>query len=350
MTPFSLDEPVVPVRNAKLLCEAVANLGKQPTPLLAAAGLEPTRLETPRARMTRRQYIALLRALARTDLPPDFGLRAGEQFSIAGYGMLGYAMMSSATLEQAIRIAMRFYRTAGPLFELRYRVDDDRIIVETHDVLHLDSLYPFVVEQLFSGFPPLLRLLLGRDVWPLAVRLSYPAPSHAKDYEERFRCPIEFDCEHTQYLIDAVHLSSPLVQADADTAKLFEQSCRALLDEIEQRESLAGTISRILLRSPGVAPTADEMARRLNLGPRTMRRRLRELGTCYQQILDDVRCRLAIDYLETTELTSQEIAELLGYTEATNFRRAFLKWTGKSPSDYRARSRLRARAGSARTP
>ena len=100
-------------------------------------------------------------------------------------------------------------------------------------------------------------------------------------------------------------------------------------------EDIISRVNRHLLSTPGEFPKLDAVAGRLCLGARTLRRRLQELGTGYQQILDEVRRELAIEYLRTTSLTVQEIAELLGYSEVTNFRRAFLRWVEVSPYQYR---------------
>jgi AraC-like DNA-binding protein len=93
----------------------------------------------------------------------------------------------------------------------------------------------------------------------------------------------------------------------------------------------------ILIGTPGEFPKLDEIAEKLLLGTRTLRRRLQGLGTSYQKILDDVKKALAVEYLQTTNLSVQEISDLLGYSEVTNFRRAFVKWVEISPYQYRKR-------------
>jgi AraC-like DNA-binding protein len=98
-----------------------------------------------------------------------------------------------------------------------------------------------------------------------------------------------------------------------------------------------------LLSTPGEFPKLDAIANKLSIGTRTLRRRLKGLGTSYQKILDDVKKELAIEYLQTTTLSVQEISDLLGYSEVTNFRRAFVKWVQLSPYQYR--KKIEAREG-----
>jgi AraC-like DNA-binding protein len=104
---------------------------------------------------------------------------------------------------------------------------------------------------------------------------------------------------------------------------------------LEIEDDIVTSICNLLLSTPGEFPKLDAVASKLSLGARTLRRRLNELGTSYQRILDDVRKELATEYLRTTNLTVQEIAEILGYSEVTNFRRAFMRWVELSPYQYR---------------
>jgi len=119
--------------------------------------------------------------------------------------------------------------------------------------------------------------------------------------------------------------------------RLLAESSGRLMTRMGIGEDLISSVNRLLLSNPGEFPRLDSVARRLSLGARTLRRRLQELGTSYQKLLDEIRCELATEYLRSTNLTIQEIAELLGYSEVTNFRRAFLRWAEISPYQYRKR-------------
>jgi len=254
--------------------------------------------------------------------------------------MLGYAMMSSDTLRKALQIALKYYRTSGPLCDFSFDFGSEEgaqeVLIQADDVFDLgDELLRLVIEDLFSGFPPLLKMLVGRDLPLLRVEFSYPQPAHLADYQQRFKCPLIFNAATNRFVLSKQYLDLPLVQADADAALMFEESCRNLLHEIEDHDSLSNRIRKVLLSSPGNLMSADEMAENLHIGTRTLRRRLAREQASYQKLLDEVRGRIAIDYLKTTTLSSQQIAELLGYTEATNFRRAFVRWTGCSPGRYR---------------
>src|SRR5262245_3705481 len=156
---FNLEVPVVPARNAKAALENARRIGIGADELLAGTGLGDDALRAPGARITYRAWLTLYRNLTRHPLPPDFGFMRGP-FSIASYGMLGYAMMSCATLEQAIQIALKYYRTAGPPLDLSFEFDAAGLTITARNVLELDALVlTLVTEELFTPFPLLLELL-----------------------------------------------------------------------------------------------------------------------------------------------------------------------------------------------
>ena len=262
-------------------------------------------------------------------------LESPRTVSISDYGLLGYAMMSSATLEQAVQIAVKYHKLAGAMFELAFDVDGDEAVLRIDHLLPGGRVGQYTVEELFAGISRLIGLLLGRDHKPSRILLNYEAPEYAEKHLQCFRCPVIFDQPSCQYRFSREELAESLAEADANTARICEESCRKLLSQMEIEDDIISRICHLLLSTPGEFPKLDAVANKLSLGARTLRRRLNDLGTSYQRILDDVRRELAIEYLRTTNLTVQEIAELLGYSEVTNFRRAFLRWVELSPYQYR---------------
>ncbi len=262
-------------------------------------------------------------------------LESPHTVSISDYGLLGYAMMSSATLEQAVQIAVKYHKLAGAMFELAFDVDGDEAVLRIDHLLPGGRVGQYTVEELFVGISRLIGLLLGRDHKPSRILLNYEAPEYAEKHLQCFRCPVIFDQPSCQYRFSREELAESLAEADANTARICEESCRKLLNQMEIEDDIISRICYLLLSTPGEFPKLDAVANKLSLGARTLRRRLNDLGTSYQRILDDVRRELAIEYLRTTNLTVQEIAELLGYSEVTNFRRAFMRWVELSPYQYR---------------
>ncbi len=327
---YSLDKKAFPTPLVQSLVQSMEKRG-----ITAAVSLAGTDIDLSSERVTYKQRIHQLSNML--DLVGMNGawLESPRTVAISDYGLLGYAMMSSATLEQAVQIAVKYHKMAGALFELTFDVDGDEAVLRIDHLLPGGSVAQYTVEELFAGISRLIGLLLGRDHTPTRVLLNYEAPEYAEKHLQCFRCPVIFNQTRCQYRFSRKELSEPLAGADASTARICEESCRKLLNQMEIEDDIISRICHLLLSTPGEFPKLDAVAQKLSLGARTLRRRLNELGTSYQRILDDVRRELAIEYLRTTNLTVQEIAELLGYSEVTNFRRAFMRWVEMSPYQYR---------------
>lgn len=331
---YSLDKRTIRMGQVSGLVEMMRSRGVTPDDVLAGTGISEEDLADPEARVSFRSRIRQLEnVIAR--VPPGFWLDWRDDVSISDYGLLGYAMMSSATLEQAIQIAVKYHKMAGAMFDLKFLVEDGDAILRLDHLIAGGDVGQLVVDDLFSSITPLIRLLTGQPFTPRVIHFAHARPVYAERYAEIFDCPVVFDQKFSEYRFDAGWLTQPLAEADANTARVCEESCRRLLNQMEIEEDIVSRICHLLLSRPGEFPRLDVIAGQLSMGSRTLRRRLAELGTSYQKILDDVKKELAIEYLQTTNLSIQEIAELLDYSEVTNFRRAFVKWVGTSPHKYR---------------
>lgn len=333
---YSLDQRVVRMQQIASLSEAMQHRGITLEQSLKDTGIPPAALTDTEARVTYRQRIKQLENILQL-LPPGDWLDWDHSASISDYGLLGYAMMSSATLEKAVQIAVKYHKMAGAMFELVFVKDGDDAVLRLDHLLAGGLVGQYIVEEVFAGITPLINLLMGKPFNPKVICFSYKKPAYADRYANVFSCPVAFDQRFNEYRFDAALLSEPLAEADANTARITEESCRKLLNQMEIEEDIVSRICHLLLSTPGEFPKLDIIAQNLNIGTRTLRRRLKSLDTSYQKILDDVKRELAIEYLQTTNLSIQEISDLLGYSEVTNFRRAFVKWVGVSPYQYRKR-------------
>jgi AraC-like DNA-binding protein len=304
--------------------------------------LAGTGIDTTLGRVTYQQRIDQLSNMLDLQGMNGAWLEAPGTVSISDYGLLGYAMMSTATLEQAVQLAVKYHKVAGAMFELAFDVEGDEAVVRIEHLLPGGRVGQYTVEELFAGMSRLIGLLLGRDHKPSRILLNFEAPHYAEKHLQCFRCPVIFGQSSCQYRFSRGELTESLVVADDNTARMCKKSRRKLFNQIEIDDDIVSSICNLLLSTPGEFPKLDAVASKLSLGARTLRRRLNELGTSYQRILDGVRREMAIEYLQTTNLTVQEIAEILGYSEVTNFRRAFMRWVELSPYQYRKQLGLTA--------
>jgi len=351
----SLDKRAVPMAQVVSAVQALTARGFSQEQALVGTGLVPADLENLDLRVSYRQRIQQLGNMLALIGDNGFWLDYPNEVSISDYGLLGYAMMSSATLDKAVQIGVKYHRMAGSLFNLAFlkeevgseegasdegaseggQREEGHAILRLDEVLAEGEVGQYVAESLFVGLTPLISLLLGKPFQPLEVHFSYTKPEYASRYAQAFGCPVYFDKPFSEFHFDANLLTHPLAEADSSTAQTCEESCRKILNQLDIGVDIISNICHLLLSTPGEFPKLDAIANKLSIGTRTLRRRLKGLGTSYQKILDDVKKELAIEYLQTTTLSVQEISDLLGYSEVTNFRRAFVKWVQLSPYQYR---------------
>lgn len=317
----------------------MADFGIGAEALLQGTGLESTQLEDAQARISQQQKITIFRNTLRLSPAPEIGLRAGSRQRLSDFGVYGYALASSRTFGDAVALGIRHLRLAGPVLEKRFRVEGDTAIFEGRDVLELGPVLSLASEFWFSSTLKLITLVREAPLPSRVLLLPYSRPAHADAYERMFGCPVHFDAGVMEWHFDAAVLSEPCPNANPITADLCARFCERMLDSLPDETGLSRRIRTACLNSRGVFPNADEMAERLGLSERTLHRRLAQEGRHFQQIVDDVRRSLAEEFLRNTSLSVEEVAARVGFSEAANFRKAFRKWTGDTPGNYRMASR-----------
>lgn len=332
-----LDTPTESTLGLPALVETMAALGVDAAAVLEGTGISPLALTDHNARLSQRQKVALFDNVQRLSPDPAVGLLAGQRQRIPDFGVFGYVLLSSATLADAVAFGIQHIRLAGPVLEKEFRIEGELAIFEGRDVLDLGHLLPLATEFWFSSTLTLMGRVLERPFQPRRMLLPYPAPACAGRYPEILNCPVSFEAKVMQMHFDASLLGLPLPNANPLTASLSTDFCARMLEAIGGEDALVKTIKEACLnRGAGDMPRADEMASRLHMSTRTLHRRLLDAGTRYQDIIDGVRKRLAIELLERTELSVDEIAERSGFADTSNFRKAFRKWTGQTPAYFRA--------------
>lgn len=177
--------------------------------------------------------------------------------------------------------------------------------------------------------------LIGQRIRLEEATFSYPAPDHQAEYDLLFPCPRRFSAGCTSLLFAARYLGMPLLQDERTLKQFLQHSPADLLARPDGGDSLTSQIRRLLGRDCRHWPDLDQVARQLHMSSQTLRRHLREEGGSFQQLKDHLRRDLAIYHLGRDELSIQDIAEQLGFSEPSAFHRAFKKWTGLTPGAYR---------------
>ena len=336
--PPSFEHRIYPAHKVAALVGVLADKGVSAADALNGSGLSDARLNAPATRVSYKQMLVVFRNAMRLSPDPALALLAGQRMHVTAYGMYGYALLSSPTHADSLDFAVRHHRVMGPVADMVSDQSDGEVIFSYRPVLvpdPSDALYRFVTEFQFSSHLTLTTDLYGSAFRFSQVRLSYPAPAHAAVYRKIFKCPVQFRQPVDELRFKRGWLAEPMPYADPITNAMAREMCERSLAEVNQAEGLAASIRRILVEQPGRFPSIEAMADELKLNARTLRRRLDAEDTSYREILAEVRMRLAIGYLRETTMTNEEIASRLGYSDAANFRHAFVRWTNKNPSDFR---------------
>lgn len=270
---------------------------------------------------------------------PGFGLRIGLNTRLAGFGEVGIAALSAPTVLEGLQVLETYSHLHSALSKLFLSVRSSglELSVQHHRVDEFSPIYSEVFALLVQNY---LEEVLGRVFSEGRYEFSHERPSYYERYTQVMHCPFEFGCQQTVLKIP-VHLlrqRSPYYDAD-----LWRQSLQQCADRLALlRESEAATYTThvlSLLRSHyAPLPCLTDVARRLCLSDRSLSRRLKEEGTSFRKLTNDILNSRASDLLSNTQLTVDAIAAQLGYLEPANFRRSFKTWQGCSPAEYRANS------------
>ncbi|MGY2033599.1 AraC family transcriptional regulator ligand-binding domain-containing protein [Nocardia gipuzkoensis] len=321
--------------------------------LLATTGLRPADLEADDLEVEAIQELSVARNLVQTiGDRSGLGTEVAKRFSLANFGLLGFAMLSSPTAGEALRVALETLRIGNRFVDItvslsqtagRIEFRDDTIpadvrafllerdIVIIFGVIVLRCLSPRLADRL--GDTRLELALPSRSAATMIDGMAQMLSDVSHNPVDRF--PIFADRLSTGLTFPIDLLAEPMSMPDPATAAVCEKHCLDLLQQRRQRGQLATRIRAVLLQQIGTTPTAEEIARRLNMDRRTLHRRLAEEGTSFRVLNEEVRCALAIDMLSVLGLTVQETAIRLGYSGSAAFSRSFTRWTGNSPSTYR---------------
>lgn len=319
-----------------LLLEHGRSLGLAAAALLAGTGLSPAAAADPATEVTGRQELQVLTTLAaRVEDPVALGLALGRQYHVTTYGILGFALVSSPTLRQAITLGLRYLSLTFILVDLAFAEEGgDARLTLTAD--HLDPAVRDVALARDAAAIATLRADLGIAPATLRrVRLAVPPP-HDEDARTVLGTPVTFAAPTSEAVLDIRVLDRPLPQANPHTAAMCEAQCRDLLVRRRRREGVAGQVRDRLLADPAAMPDMEHVAAEHFVTSRTLRRQLAAEGTTFRTLVDEVREALADELLTSAGLTVEETAHRLGYAEPAAFIHAFRRWKGTTPGAWRA--------------
>jgi len=334
-----IDELLYPPYKIGLLVDVLREDGVAPGDALRGTGLGPADLTSPTTRSSVRQLLTVFENAMALSRDPAVALRAGRRIHITHYGLYGYALLSSPSIRDACEFAIRYHRLATPTTHMQLGERDGVAVWEFESAYELDrasALYRFIIEFQFAINYSLYRDVSNGEEKPISVSAVYPAPAYAEHYRNYLDCPTYFGRPANELRFNPAVLRGQPSLANPITAAMLRETCDRMLGELQTSAGIAAKVHGLLLQNPGQFPNEEQMANRLHMVSRTLRRKLATEGTSYKQILGDVRKQLALKYLRETRVSIDDIAAALGFSDASSFRQAFKRWTDKNPSDYRS--------------
>lgn len=320
------------------LVEVLSRQGIDPANSLESTGIDPGEIESSELRTSVRQYLTVCRNALKLSQDPSTAFQVGTNLLLSAYGMYGYALLCSPTVRHFFDFGVRYHKLATPTLGIHWREDNEFAIWEFDEAFLFDypeALRRFLIEQQLAQHVSHILDVAGVDSYPVRIDVSYPAPEHAGIYQRFLKTHVNFGRRESAIYYDAGILSQKPRLGNKITSQILEQTCDRLIGQTTYLAGLSGQIYQLFMNTPGYFPTMEDAARALHMTSRTLRRRLEEEGISFTEISTGVRSSLAKEYLQATKLGIEEIAALLGFSDAANFRHAFKKWTGKSPGEFK---------------
>lgn len=268
---------------------------------------------------------------------PALGLRVGATITPIHLGALGYVLLASSEISEALERYVRYQRLIHDVSSVRWRMDDEVLQLEWSAESRKVGL---LVNQCgLAALVQFARNITGTDVSPIAVHFIEPEPADLTPYWALFRCPLRFGAVATRIDFAAEILALPLRQPDPALVAMLEHQVQRHLAAMPQLDDFAQQVRRCIAgRLFRGVPPLDGIANDLHISGRTLRRKLMQEGWTYRELLDETRLQAAYEYLRDIHLGLPEVALLLGYSEQSAFNRAFLRWTGYAPGSWRQKT------------
>lgn len=317
-----------------LLWKYLEHSGIDPAPLYIKAGIDPKLLSNPQARINISCVDELWRQVdARVD-DPCLGVKMTEFWHPSMMGALGYAWLVSSSLRQGLNRTVRYIHVVSE--DMNLALDDTpkglRLTLDLENsIFTLPQHHDLVIAIVMHMY----RFNFGEELVATEIKLAHPEPECSQAMMDYFRSDVQFDAEQSSITIARADADKELTTANKPIALMHDEMLMKYLIEIKKGDIVNQVQSIILENLPDGHVTDKMVASELNLSERSMQRRLKEHETTFRYLLDSVREMVAKQYIENPMNRMSDIAFLLGFSEQSAFSRAFKKWTGKSPVEYR---------------
>ncbi|WP_102960514.1 AraC family transcriptional regulator [Mangrovicella endophytica] len=320
------------------LLNCAKGFGLTPAQVLHRLPFSEGSLEQESAATSIEHYLTACENVVRLCDDPALPLQVGQSLHLSAYGLYGFALLCGPSVRASFEFAVRYHRLATPLFEIAFDLEDDKFVwkfPDEHLVRYEPRVHRFLLFQQLAQHVTHVRDITRSDRKPIKVEVAVRAAGRSELLEQLFECPVEFSMPATRLVYDMSIIDERPPMMNPISHITLRESCARMLEDLRTLEGISGRVFRVVMETPVPFPSMDEVAAKLSMTSRTLRRKLRAEQRTYSAILDEVRNTLARKYLEARTFTVEDIASLLGFSDAANFRSSFKRWNGMGPSEYR---------------
>jgi len=266
---------------------------------------------------------------------PHFGLHIGEFAEVGSWSILGYMMMNCKNLGEAFEKSRRYSRVIGNFIETRAEQKLNKMKVIFFTPPHTPEMSRHCFDASLSSSVRMMRSLTGADINPLEVTFTCAEPASKSEYERFFQCPVLFSQEDNSFTLDMTLVNTPIPMANPGLLEYFEKYAEGFIAELDRKNEHTRTVTKIILSQlDDEELSINKVAKEMAVSVRTLQKRLEEEGVGFSDLYKEIRKRLAQKYLREN-YTVEQITYLLGFSEPSVFRKAFKKWSGVTPREYR---------------
>ncbi|MFI7002230.1 AraC family transcriptional regulator [Nocardia sp. NPDC050175] len=317
--------------SVRVLIALAAERGMSAVECLSGTMLSPTDIEC-----TATQELRVVRnVLERVGTEPGLGAEAGSRADIPVSGPWGLALLSSRTMRDAVDVMVRYLDRAAVSGRLTVEETAGVTSVRFDDAECPPDLRVFLAERILAGIKTIGSELFDTGIPSIRVEFRHATPADTSRYHEIYGVVPIFGAAADAVSFDGRSLDVPVPQTNERARSACVQLCRDLLDRHRTRSGVAGAVRDLLVRTPGNIPDQIAVANELFMSPRTLSRRLNDEDASFRGLLDEVRQLMSEQLLAYTDLTTEQVAARLGYAEAASFIRAFRRWKGCPPQEFR---------------
>ena len=312
-----------------------------PDALFEGTGIDVALLDDRERRITVRQVLRYIQNALALAEEPDWYLRWMRTMADRFHGAISAALQSAPTLGHGVDVFLEFFPSRTPYMHMQGRKEGESFLAELRPLIDLGASNPLLIEAPLMILQQHLDSVYGVDFGSATLMLDYPPTPYANRYSRYFKPEVRFRSPRNALVFPRAWRSLPNLGYIESSWSHALQQCEATSASSREREMLS-QVHACLIRAferttrSRPLPTLEDVAAELHVSPRTMIRRLRLLGTSYQELTTEFLQARAKELLTNDEITVKEVAGMLGFDTPANFGRTFKRWFGVSPGVYRA--------------